>query len=286
MKFYRTSFLIWVLTCLVLAVKWLSAASEALEFWTIVLLASASLTIFLRALVQWSSLRFDVCRDGISVEFGDDREMLWLAYANVSEIRFIHFSGWLAICVLKSKDGRTLRVPAFLQRSDYVLDLLAHARPDLASHPGFEAYRQTAISIDHGWARQAQRIEHWPQWLWFVGMRVLAALALTWVVVWFRGFSFDWETASFVAVYSLATLIFWEGVSELWQTRATIRRLRNDAAAVRRKADEERGIQKAFGSASWVIVLLVALAFALVTRPSHELRSVASEKTDSSQAEK
>ncbi|MES2856318.1 MAG: hypothetical protein V4692_10670 [Bdellovibrionota bacterium] len=282
-KLYRTSFVLWFVTFGVMILKWILSPPEVLEFWMIALIAMSSLTVFSRWLVQWSAFRFDVCRDGISVDKGDNGNEIWFPYSAFTKVEFVHLQGWLAVCILTDNEGRRLRVPAFLQRSDYILDLLAAARPDLAKDPGFEVYRRTAISIDHGWARQANRIDHWPQWLWYVGARLAMALTLSYSVVWFYGSPLQWETAYFVTAYSMLALILWEGFGELWQTKKTMKRLAIDASAVRRRVSEEKAFERWFGFASWAIVCVTAVAIALTSalgvRPTVEQHDYASEKT-------
>jgi hypothetical protein len=66
--------------------------------------------------------------------------------------------GWIS---LKLKDGSQFRITTSLERSEYIAENLNKFSPKLLSEESAKEYSQTAIWVDHKWARIQESLQNW-----------------------------------------------------------------------------------------------------------------------------
>ena len=176
-------------------------------------------------------------------------------------------------CWLEMKDGRKFTVGHW-ERPDYILDLLAHARPDLASTPDFERARNFLVVISHFRVRFAERTVS--NWRGIFLMTVRTSLTSGLVLVLMGGVFGQWarwtnhQVFDAVMVAAVGAFLIWElwaqGVDFILQREKSLE-LALDSTQVRRNILAETKLtvqmnrfQIPYAVVAAVVVSLVAVA--------------------------
>ena len=97
--------------------------------------------------------------DGMTLEArGSSKD---ISFEKVKKIEFSHISylgGWFTLTL----NGREkYKISMMLERSEYILESLAHLNPKLISAEKFMSYRENAIVNDQGWSRTYDMFSQW-----------------------------------------------------------------------------------------------------------------------------
>lgn len=80
-----------------------------------------------------------------------------LAFKDLASIKVQHVPYMGGRFSLRLPDGREFFFTVALERSEYILENLLQARPDLLPVDDFLRFRRTALAADHSWARLVER---------------------------------------------------------------------------------------------------------------------------------
>ena len=191
------------------------------------------------------SQRMDVSPKGIRI---DRRQapMDEYLYDEVDSILIQHVPFFYQKLSLKMKDGRELTLRPGWERLDYVYDLMALARPDLAKSPGYEGARNHAIVHSHSMSRTGEHLGR--GWRVFVAFMLksggTAFLACGVVLAGLTPWAWSSPVAFLVLglkalVLSMTLWIVWHAVLDTQLQRRKAQSLRNDPSDIRRNVLEE-----------------------------------------------
>ncbi len=88
-----------------------------------------------------------------------------LQFKDVKSISFSHLpyvGGWFTLVM---ESGSHHRFTVGLERSEYILEMLVSARPDVVDTMKMLDYRRTAVLTDHSWARAHEHFKKYKTWL-------------------------------------------------------------------------------------------------------------------------
>ena len=172
-----------------------------------------------------------------------------------------YLGGWYK---LKLSSGKAYRFTVVLERSEYILDAIASARPELIDLAKMEVYRRTAIVSDHSWGRFYSRLKSLQSLL----LRFVAVpLALTTLA---SGLHLRHWVAIFIAVNILNLLV---GTAififcELLFTSQGRLALIADPNAVRRNLAYENKIAKSAGAVQIGTLSILVVSFIVWKLPA------------------
>jgi hypothetical protein len=213
-------------------------------------------------------VKIKVHQFGLSLE--SPESVTEIAFQDVAEIKFSHLpyiGGWFK---LKMKSGASHRFTVVLERSEYILEMLASARPDVVQVEDIMNYRRTAVLADHSWARVTDKVKNYKSWLikYLGAPAVLTALWIAGTIFYgkqgFPDFGTIVTTVMVMLAMNLAVgFLFTFALGEFLVVSHGREKLLADASSLQRDYAFEKTIDRWGQVAHWVLAIGIC-AFALV----------------------
>jgi hypothetical protein len=144
-------------------------------------------------------VKVKVHQTGLTLEGPDGT--IEIPFQDVRSVSFSHLpyvGGWFKLAM---KNGTKFRFTVVLERSEYILEMLAAARPDIVNSKDMMNYRRTAVLAEHSWARASDKLKNYPSLLL---KYVAAPIALT--IFWMAGTVYYAEQP-FPGTYAVAVTV-------------------------------------------------------------------------------
>jgi hypothetical protein len=113
-------------------------------------IASMTVVVWL-VIFYYYFLRREVMVHAHGVTLCEGRQSYEILWKDISELKMR--SDLFPVIAVKNNNGKVFKFNSFLERSEYVLESLRRARPELVNEPVYVRYFAAAIAEDHSWAR-------------------------------------------------------------------------------------------------------------------------------------
>lgn len=103
-------------------------------------------------------VKIKVHQHGITME--EQVKVTEISFNDVESIKFSHVpyvGGWFKLMM---KNGQIHRFTVVLERSEYILEMLAAAKPGIVNAEEMLKYRRTAVLADHSWGRVTDKMKN------------------------------------------------------------------------------------------------------------------------------
>ena len=193
-----------------------------------------------------------------------------VAFKDIAAIKVQHVPYMGGRFSLRMPDGREFFFTVALERSEYVLENLLQARPDLLPADDFLRFRRTALASDHSWARLVDRFRvNWLQLaLLYVALPLGAFLAALPSYLTAGSEGEDLLPALFSGFFSVAALNFTVGlgvwaVADLFLIWMGGEKILRDPSALRRDLPLEKKVYR-YSAFAHVVLVLGILAYVVL----------------------
>lgn len=214
-------------------------------------------------------LKIHVHQAGLTLENPD--RTTELPFNEVKNIEFSHLpylGGWFT---LNMNSGDRHRFNVGLERSEYILEMLASARADIVDTMKLLNYRRTAVLVDHSWARSVEHFGQYKQWL-FKYLAVPLVAMIEWVActvfVAQKAMPDTSKIFGVLLVMLAANLImglfFTFAAEELFLMARGNKALMKDASYLRRDLDFEKKADRFSYAVHWILALAITALFAIL----------------------
>lgn len=185
-----------------------SGLSWGLGLFVFSLMLGALAWFLVRPLTQ---TQVHVFRDRLEIERLGPVEVI--PYESITQIELTHIpflTGWFLI----KSQVKNLKITVVLERSDYIIESIAAARPELIPISEVEAFRKTAIAVDHIWAAFSDRFSNARLLFYKYALSPLLAINLVVLYAFISEIPFAFEKLGYlvVGVYAfvlMVALVFW-----------------------------------------------------------------------------
>ncbi len=103
-------------------------------------------------------VKIKVHQHGLTMESPD--KTVEVPFADVVAIKFSHLpyvGGWFKLVM---KSGENHRFTVVLERSEYILEMMAALKPEMVNTEEMMHYRRTAVLADHSWGRVSEKLKN------------------------------------------------------------------------------------------------------------------------------
>jgi len=212
-------------------------------------------------------VKIKVHQHGLTMESPD--KVTEVPFEDVATIEFSHVpyvGGWFK---LKMKSGEAHRFTVVLERSEYILEMLAAAKPGIVDTAEMMRYRRTAVLADHSWGRVSEKMKNrMGLALKYLGLPVVLT------VLWIAGMVFHAQVAGpdffeatkilfMMMVLNLAVgFMITFSVGEFLVVTNGREKMLADPAALQRDYAFEKKVERIAHASHWVLAVgMLAFAF-------------------------